>query len=107
MKPKSESTRHRSRSENDAALSPSRPASPIINYSYHAAPAALSATKARTHQGPKRKLLAPGFRKISNEFLGAEMTRDYVAEFLFFAIITAVSAWPIVSLVQALERWMK
>ena len=36
-----------------------------------------------------------------------ESTRDYVIEFLFFAFITGVSAWPIVSMAQAVAHWMK
>jgi hypothetical protein len=52
-------------------------------------------------------LFAPGFRDLSNKFLGAETTRSYVAEVLFFAIIVGVSAWPIVSMVQALGQLLK
>jgi hypothetical protein len=54
-----------------------------------------------------RPVFAPGFRDLSNEFLGAETTRNYVAEVLFFAIIVGVSAWPIVSMVRALAQFMK
>ena len=54
-----------------------------------------------------RPVFAPGFRDLSNEFLGAETKRNYVAEVLFFAIIVGVSAWPIVSMVQALAQLTK
>ena len=54
-----------------------------------------------------RPVLAPGFRDLTNEFLGAETKRTYVAEVLFFAIIVGVSAWPIVSMVQTLAQFMK
>jgi hypothetical protein len=54
-----------------------------------------------------RPVFAPGFRDLSNEFLGTEAKRNYVAEVLFFAIIVGVSAWPIVSMVQALAQLMK
>ncbi|PZR74609.1 MAG: hypothetical protein DLM73_07445 [Chthoniobacterales bacterium] len=61
--------------------------------------------------GPSHKLarpvFAPGFRDLSNEFLGAETTRSYVAEVLLFAVIVGVSAWPIVSMAQALAQLMK
>jgi hypothetical protein len=50
---------------------------------------------------------APGFRHLSNQFLGAETRRSYVAEFLFFVLIAGVSAWPIVPLVQALAQLTK
>jgi hypothetical protein len=51
--------------------------------------------------------LAPGFRKLSYEFLGAETRRSYVAEVLFFAIIVGVSVWPIASMLQALGQLLK
>jgi hypothetical protein len=54
-----------------------------------------------------RPVFAPGFRDLSNKFLGAETTRNYVAEVLLFAIIVGVSAWPIVSMVRALAQFMK
>jgi hypothetical protein len=54
-----------------------------------------------------RPVFAPGFRDLSNEFLGAETTRNYVAEVLFFAIIVGVSAWPIVSMARALAELTK
>ena len=54
-----------------------------------------------------RPVLAPGFRDLTNEFLGAETKRTYVAEVLFFAIIVGVSVWPIVSMVQTLAQFMK
>jgi hypothetical protein len=60
--------------------------------------------------GPRhlsKPLFAPGFRDLSNQFLGAETKRSYVAEVLFFAIFVVVSAWPIVSMVQALEHLAK
>lgn len=54
-----------------------------------------------------RPVFAPGFRDLSNEFLGAETKRNYVAEALFFAIIVGVSTWPIVSMLQAMAQFIK
>jgi hypothetical protein len=54
-----------------------------------------------------KPLLSPSFRDLSNEFLGAETKRNYVAEAFFFAIIVGVSAWPIVTMIQALSQLMK
>ncbi|MEY2563499.1 MAG: hypothetical protein QOH88_1692 [Verrucomicrobiota bacterium] len=54
-----------------------------------------------------RPVFAPGFRDLSNEFLGAESKRSYVAEVLFFAVIVAVSTWPMISMVQALAQLLK
>ncbi len=54
-----------------------------------------------------RPVFAPGFRDLSNEFLGAETKRNYVAEALFFAIIVGVSTWPIVATLQAMAQFIK
>lgn len=44
------------------------------------------------------------FRKLSSEFLGDEMTRDYVREAILFTVIVAVAAWPIMQMIAALAR---
>jgi hypothetical protein len=54
-----------------------------------------------------KPVFAPGFRDLSNQFLGAETKRSYIAEVLFFAIIVGVSAWPMVSMVQAMAELVK
>ena len=105
MKPTPQSSRPARRL--DGAISPSRRGSnhPRIDYGYHA-----SASEGQSTGGSRkvsRPVLAPGFRDLSNEFLGAETRRSYVAEVLFFAIIVGVSAWPIISMVQALAQLVK
>jgi hypothetical protein len=47
------------------------------------------------------------FRKLSSEFFGTETSRDYVTELTLFAVITGVSAWPIISMIAALYRMLK
>ena len=54
---------------------------------------------------PTTKL--PGFYKLSSEFLGAERSWDYVAELLFFIVITGVAAWPIMSMLIAVIRMIR
>lgn len=54
-----------------------------------------------------RPVFAPGFRDLSNEFLGGEAKRNYVAELLFFAIIVGISTWPIVSMLRAMGQFVK
>ena len=46
------------------------------------------------------------FRKVSRDFFGAEMTRDYITEALLFVAITGVVAWPMSSVIHQLTRWM-
>ena len=47
------------------------------------------------------------FRKLSTEFFGAETARDYATELLLFAIITGVSAWPVISALVAVTRLVR
>ncbi len=50
---------------------------------------------------------SPAFHKISSEFFGAETSRDYVAELLFFILITGIAAWPIMSMLVAVVRMIR
>src|SRR6266705_1054911 len=50
---------------------------------------------------------SPAFYKLSSEFLGAERSRDYVAELLFFILITGIAAWPIMSTLVAVVRMIR
>ena len=105
MKPDSNKSRKDRRSEGNN--SPSRRVRPLVDYSFHARTTELPATGARNANRSKRSVIATNFRHLSAEFLGAETTRNYLAELLFFAIIAGVSAWPAVSVVQALAQLTK
>ena len=50
---------------------------------------------------------SPAFHKLSSEFFGAEISRDYIAELLFFVLITGIAAWPIVSMLIAVIRLVR
>ena len=78
---------------------------PLSDYHFHTAGTEMK-SGGSSHK-LIRPVIAPGFRDLSNEFLGTEAKRDYVAEALFFAIIVGVSAWPIVSMVRALAQLIK
>src|SRR5260370_28531371 len=47
---------------------------------------------------------SPAFHKLSSEFFGGETSRDYVAELLFFILITGIAAWPVVAMLIAVVR---
>ena len=55
----------------------------------------------------QRATKAPAFHKLSSEFFGAEASRDYVAELLFFILITCLAAWPIMSMLIAVVRMIR
>jgi len=50
---------------------------------------------------------SPAFHKLSSEFFGGETSRDYVAELLFFILITGIAAWPVVSMLIAVVRMIR
>ena len=75
---------------------------PLTDYNYH--PTAES----QVNSGARwRATKSPAFHKLSSEFLGAETSRDYVAELLFFILITGIAAWPVVSMLIAVIRMIR
>ena len=75
---------------------------PLTDYNYRpTAENQLSSSVGR----PATK--APAFHKLSSEFLGAERSRDYLAELLFFVLITGVAAWPVMSMLIAVTRLVR
>lgn len=50
---------------------------------------------------------SPAFYKLSSEFLGAETSRHYVAELLFFILITGLAAWPVILMLIAVIRMIR
>ena len=75
---------------------------PLTNYSFQATAEAQTSSSA--------DLLAtksPAFHKLSSEFFGTEMSRDFVTQFLLFTIIGGISAWPIISMLLAVTRLLR
>jgi hypothetical protein len=103
MKTTPQISRQPSRLGGERSSSQSHSSHPLTDYRFRA-PEVQSAGSSRKLTRP---VFAPGFRDLSNEFLGAETKRNYVAEVLFFAIIVGVSTWPIISMVQAMAQLMK
>ena len=105
MKPTSQFSRQSGRHRCDQSPPRLRSSQPQTDYNFHAP--ASEAHSAGSSRKLARPIFAPGFRDLSKEFLGAETKRSYVAEVLFFAVIVGVSAWPIVSMVQAMAQYIK
>ncbi|HEX4696095.1 MAG TPA: hypothetical protein VH254_00290 [Candidatus Udaeobacter sp.] len=76
--------------------------SPVTDYNYR--PTAETQFSSAAGQ-PVAKL--PAFHKLSSEFLGAETSRDYIAELLYFVLITGIAAWPVVSMLVAVIRMIR
>src|SRR6266568_8064237 len=75
---------------------------PLTDYNYRP----TADTEAISPAG-RPTIKSPAFHKISSEFLGAERSRDYVAELLFFILITGIAAWPIMSMLIAVTRLVR
>jgi hypothetical protein len=75
---------------------------PLTDYNYRPTAEAEAISPA---VGPVTK--SPGFHKLSSEFLGAETSRDYVTELLFFILITGIAAWPVTSMIIAVIRLIR
>jgi hypothetical protein len=50
---------------------------------------------------------SPAFHILSSEFFNAETSRNYVAELLFFILITGIAAWPVMSMLVAVTRLIR
>ena len=107
MKPNSLISRQPGRHDEEISSSQLRSTCLSTDYFFQAQATELQTGRARTANKLAPPAFAPGFRDLSNKFLGAETTLSYVAEVVFFAIIVGVSAWPIVSMAQALARLIK
>ena len=86
-------------------VSPSQNASggfPLTDYSFQATTEAQTSSSADL---PATK--SPALHKLSSEFFGTEMSRDYVTQFLLFTIIGGISAWPIISMLLAVTRLVR
>jgi hypothetical protein len=75
---------------------------PLTDYNYH--PTAESQVNSSARW---RATKSPAFHELSSEFLGGETSRDYLAELLFFIVITGLAAWPIVSMLIAVIRMIR
>jgi hypothetical protein len=75
---------------------------PLTDYAFKATVDAKSGSSAVV---PARK--APAFHRLSSEFFGAEASRDYLAEFSIFMLITGISVWPIISALVAVTRLVR
>lgn len=70
---------------------------PLTDYDYQPTP------DAKINGGRSISKLT-GFHKLSSDFIGTEMVRDYVVEFSVFTVIAGLSAWPILSSIDAVAR---
>ena len=75
---------------------------PLTDYTYRPTAEAEASSLAGR---PATK--APAFHKLSSEFFGTEASRDYVAELLYFVLITGIAIWPVMSMLIAVVRMIR
>jgi hypothetical protein len=107
MKPNSQTSRQSTGRDEERSSSRLSSNHPLIDYRLHTSLSDRQFGCAGSNQKRGRSLFAPGFREVSNKFFNTEARQYYVFEALFFAIIVAVSAWPIVSMIRALAVLVK
>jgi hypothetical protein len=75
---------------------------PLTDYNYR------PTTDGKISAGEKIAKLT-GLYKLSSDFIGTEMVRDYAIQFSAFTIIGLISAWPIclsiVAMIRMLRAW--
>lgn len=105
MKSTSPITKQPKHSDQEKSCRAPRQNSPLTDYSFQPTSSELHA--ASSGRRMPRPAIGPAFRDLSDQFLGAETKRSYAVEAAFFAIIVAVSAWPIASMVHALSQLLR
>lgn len=103
MKPTTQISSNARESHRDGDVLRAHRSSPVTDYSYHSSAEAigLSSVSAEKANAELRT-----FRKISRKFFGAEANREYIAEALFFALISCVAAWPVTVMIRQLITMM-
>jgi len=83
-------------------ISHNRDGFPLTDYNYK------PTTDGKICAGQKMAKLS-GLHKLSSDFIGTEMVRDYAIQFSAFTLIGLVSAWPIllsaIAIVKMLRFW--
>ena len=102
MKPILQINHKQRRSRRDNRTRRGQQSFPLTDYNYRPA----AETQVNSSVG-WRATKSPAFHKLSSEFLGGETSRDYLAELLFFILITGIAAWPVVSMLIAVIRMIR
>ncbi len=55
----------------------------------------------------KRTIVRQSFREVTRGYFASERTWEFVIEALLFAIMVAISAWPIIAAAGALNEFLQ
>ena len=73
---------------------------PLTDYNYQSAPD-------EKISGGQEIAKLTGLHKLSSDFIGTEMVRDYAIQFSAFTFIALISAWPICLSIAAIVRMLR
>jgi hypothetical protein len=102
MKPIPQISHNNRGSRRDNRVRRSHQSFPLTDYNYRP----TAEAKAISPAG-RPSTRSPAFHKLSSEFLGTELSRDYIAELSFFILITGVASWPVMSMLIAVARLIR
>jgi hypothetical protein len=102
MKPTPQTSQNQRGSPRDDRAMRKHPSFPLAEYNYRP----TDETQLSSSAG-RPATRSPAFHKLSSEFFGAETSRRYLAELLFFILITSIAAWPVVSMLIAVTRLIR
>lgn len=55
----------------------------------------------------RRSLVLRSFRQLSRSYFASEKSLEFVIEALLFAIVVAISAWPVFAAADALNQFLQ
>ena len=102
MKPILQINHKQRHSRRDDRVRHGRQSFPLTHYNYRATAEAEAISPAG-----RQAIKSPAFHKLSSEFFGTEASRDYVAELLYFVLITGIAIWPVMSMLIAVVRMIR
>ena len=104
MKPNSQISRQSDRRNDERSSFRFGSNHPLIEYQFRTSLGERQLSGAgASHKQP----VFAAFRALSDKFFRTEAKQEYILEALFFAIIVAISAWPIGSMIKALTEMLK
>lgn len=102
MKPNTETSRQSDHFDKERSSFRRGSNHPVIDYQFHTSLNEELAGRAGSSHKQTRSVFAAEFRALSNNFFETESKQAYAVEALCFILIIAISAWPIISMIQAL-----
>ena len=99
MKPNSQMSRQSDRRYDERSSFRFGSNHPLIDYQFRTSLDERLGGAGASHKQP----VFGAFRTLSDKFFRTEAKQEYIFEVLFFAIIVAISAWPIASMIEALK----